>query len=48
VGVVCYQVEVSATGVSLVQKSLTECGRSEVDSETTTLRQPRPDRAIEP
>jgi hypothetical protein len=31
VGVVCYQVEVSATGRSLVQRSPTECGVSESD-----------------
>jgi hypothetical protein len=29
--VVCYQVEISATGRSLVQRSRTECGLSECD-----------------
>jgi hypothetical protein len=38
VAVVCCEVEVSATGRSLVQRSPTECGVSEYDIETSTLR----------
>jgi len=34
VSVVCCQVEVSATGRSLVQRSPTECGVSECDSDS--------------
>ena len=40
----CCQVEVSATGQSLVQRSLTECGVSECDREATTMRRPWPTR----
>jgi hypothetical protein len=36
VSAVCYQVEVSASGWSLVQRSPTECGVSECDSDATT------------
>jgi hypothetical protein len=42
VSVVCCQVQVSATGRSLVQRSPTECGVSECDHETSTMR------AVEP
>jgi len=35
--VVCCQVEVSATGRSLVQRSPTECGVSECDSEASVM-----------
>jgi hypothetical protein len=35
---VCYQVEVSASGWSLVQRSPTECGVSEYDHESSTMR----------
>jgi hypothetical protein len=35
VSVVCCQVEVSATGRSLVQRSPTECGVSECDREAS-------------
>jgi hypothetical protein len=35
VSVVCCQVEVSATGWSLVQRSPTECGVSECDREAS-------------
>jgi hypothetical protein len=42
------QVEVSASGWSLVQRSPTECGVSEYDLETLRLRRPRPTRAIKP
>ena len=41
VSVVCCQVEVSATGRSLVQRSPTECV-SECDSEASTMRRPWP------
>jgi hypothetical protein len=33
--VVCFQVEVSAKGLSLVQRSPTECGVSECDREAS-------------
>jgi hypothetical protein len=46
VSVVCCQVEVSATGWSLVQRSPTECGVSECDREAST-RRPRPTRVVE-
>jgi hypothetical protein len=48
VNVVCCQVEVSATGRSLIQRSPTKCGVSECDLETSTMRRPRPTRALEP
>jgi hypothetical protein len=35
VSVVCFQVEVSATGWSLVRRSPTECGVSECESRST-------------
>jgi len=38
VSVVCCQIEGSATGRSLVQRSPTECGVSECDLETSTMR----------
>jgi len=41
---VCYQVEVSTTGRSLVQRSTTVCGVSECDLETSTMRRYRPAR----
>jgi hypothetical protein len=47
-GVGCCQVEVSATSRSLVQRSPTECGVSECDLETSTIRMPRLTRAVEP
>jgi len=40
--VVCCQVEVSASGWSLVQMSPTECGVSECDHEFSTMRRPWP------
>jgi hypothetical protein len=40
VNVVCYQVEVSASGRSLVQRSPTECGVSECGRETSKMRRP--------
>jgi hypothetical protein len=47
---VCCQVEVSATSWSLVQRSPTDCGVSNVcDHETSTKRGgPDPYRAVEP
>jgi len=42
VDVVCCQVEVSASGRSLVQWSHTECGVSECDREASILRRPWP------
>jgi hypothetical protein len=42
VSVVCCQVEVSATGRSLVQRSPTDCGVSEWNVETSTRRRPWP------
>jgi hypothetical protein len=49
VSVVCCQVEVSATGWSLVQRSPTDCDVSECDHETSTKRGgPGPYRAVEP
>ena len=44
VSVVCCQVEVSATGRSLVQRSSTECGVSESDREASITRRPWPTR----
>jgi len=42
--VVCCQVEVSASGWSLVQRIPTECGVSECDREASTVRRPWPTR----
>jgi hypothetical protein len=42
VSVVCCQVEVSASGWSLVQRSPTECGVSECDREASIMRKPWP------
>ena len=42
VSVVCCQVEVSASGWSLVQRSPTECGVSECDHEASIMRRLRP------
>jgi hypothetical protein len=39
-GCLCCQVDVSATGRSLVQRSRTECGVSECDREASILRRP--------
>ena len=38
VNVLCCEVEVSASGWSLVQKSLAECGVSECDREASIMR----------
>jgi hypothetical protein len=48
VSIVCCQVEVSATGRSLVQKSPTECGVYGRDLETSVMRRLRTTRAVEP
>ena len=48
VSVVCCQVEASATGWSLVQRSPTDCGISERGLETLAMLIPRPTRAVEP
>jgi hypothetical protein len=48
VSVVCCQIEVSARGWSLVQRSPTECGVSECHCETSTMRKRRRTRAVEP
>jgi len=47
--VVCCWVEVSAMGRSLVQRGPAECGVSklECDLETSTVRRPKPARAVE-
>ena len=42
--IVCCQVDVSATGASLVQRSPTECGVSNCDSETSIMRKSWPTR----
>ena len=42
VSVECCQVEVSASGSPLVQRSPTECGVSECDRETSIIRRPWP------
>ena len=42
VSVLCCQVKVSATSWSHVQRSLTECGVSECDRESSTMRRPWP------
>ena len=46
--VVCFHVDVSATGRSLVQRSLNECVVSECGHETSIIRRPRPTRAVGP
>ena len=46
VSVVCFQVEVSVSGWSLIQRSPTECGLSECDHEPSTMRRPWSSRAI--
>jgi len=45
---VCYQVEVSATGLSLLQKSLTECGVLDCHLGTSKRKRPRSTRTAEP
>jgi hypothetical protein len=48
VSAVCCQVEVSAKGRSLVQRSPTECGVSECDREASIMRGSGTTRAVEP
>jgi hypothetical protein len=48
VSVVFCQVEGTAEGRSLVQRSPTECGVSECDREASVRRRSRPTRAVEP
>jgi hypothetical protein len=47
VSVVCFQIEVSVSGRSLVRRSPTECGVSECDLGTSTVRMPRSTRSVE-
>ena len=44
VSFVCCQVEISASGRSLVKRSPTECGMSECDHEASIMRRPWPTR----
>jgi hypothetical protein len=46
VGVVCFMIEVSASGWSLIQRGHTECGVSECDREASIMRKPWPTRAV--
>ena len=46
--VVCCQVDVSATGRSLIQRSPTECGVSECDRGASIMRRLKPTRAVAP
>jgi hypothetical protein len=48
VSVVCRQVDVSATGWSLVQRCPTDCCVSECDVEISTVSRPWPTRGVEP
>ena len=48
VSVVCCQVEVSASGRSLVQRSPTECDVSEYDNEVSIMRSPWPTGTVAP
>jgi hypothetical protein len=45
---VCCQVEVSATGWSLVQRSPTDCGGLSVIVKPRQMTRPRPTRTVEP
>ena len=46
--VVCCQVDVSALGRSLVQRSPTDCGASECDHEFWMIMRPWPPSSVEP
>ena len=46
VDVVSYHVEVSALGLSLVQRSTTDCGVPECHREASIMREPRPTVAV--
>jgi hypothetical protein len=48
VSIVCCQVEVSVPGLSLVQRSSTECCLSEFDCEASTKKRPWPTGAVAP
>ena len=48
VNFVCCQVEVSASGRSLIQRSLTDCGVSECDREASIIGRPWPTKAVAP
>jgi hypothetical protein len=48
VNVLCRLVEISASGLSLVQRSPTECGGSECGLENSPMRKPRSTRTVEP
>ena len=45
---VCCQVEISARGQSLVQRSHTKCGVSQCDLKISTMMRPSPTMAVEP
>ena len=45
--VMCCQVQVAATGRSLVQRCLTEYGVTERDLETSTMRKSSPTKTVE-
>ena len=44
ISLLCFRVEVAATGRSLLQRSPTECGVSECDREASIMRRPSPTR----
>jgi len=48
VSVVCYQIEISASGWSLVQNSPTMCGVSVCDHEFSIMRKPWPTGGVAP
>jgi len=48
VNVVCFQVEVSVTGRTLLQRTATDGGVSECDHESSTMRRPWPNTVDEP
>jgi hypothetical protein len=48
VSVVCCQVEIYMSGLSLAYRSPTECGVSECDREASITRRTWPTRAVEP
>ena len=47
-GVWCFQVEMSATNLSFVQRGPAECGVSECDLGTSNIRRSRPTSVVEP
>ena len=48
VNVVCCQMEVCVSGLSLVQRSSTKCGVSECDREVSIMTKPTPTTTVEP